>query len=231
LDPMISTAMVPANFLLKDLLLSADPVVKTAIAVLVFFSVWCWAIIVDKALELIKARRTVARIERDLSNGGDLALNGSNLQHPVAAVLEAGSREWRDGQPNDGERESRAEKRERIERAMRAALSGELRRLQKRLPFLATVSSAAPFIGLFGTVWGIMNSFTSIARSHNTSLAVVAPGIAEALLATAIGLVAAIPAVMAYNKFATEFSAYAGRVQAIIGAYGARLTRIKPDGN
>jgi biopolymer transport protein ExbB/TolQ len=197
----------------------------------VFFSVWCWAIIVDKALELIKARRTVARIERDLSNGGDLALNGSNLQHPVAAVLEAGSREWRDGQPNDGERESRAEKRERIERAMRAALSGELRRLQKRLPFLATVSSAAPFIGLFGTVWGIMNSFTSIARSHNTSLAVVAPGIAEALLATAIGLVAAIPAVMAYNKFATEFSAYAGRVQAIIGAYGARLTRIKPDGN
>ena len=231
MDPMISTAMVPANFLLKDLLLSADPVVKTAIAVLVFFSVWCWAIIVDKALELIKARRTVARIERDLSNGGDLALNGSNLQHPVAAVLEAGSREWRDGQPNDGERESRAEKRERIERAMRAALSGELRRLQKRLPFLATVSSAAPFIGLFGTVWGIMNSFTSIARSHNTSLAVVAPGIAEALLATAIGLVAAIPAVMAYNKFATEFSAYAGRVQAIIGAYGAKLTRIKPDGN
>jgi biopolymer transport protein TolQ len=228
---MISAAMVPSNFLLKDLLLSADPVVKTAIAVLVFFSVWCWAIIVDKALELIKARRTVARIERDLSNGGDLALNGSNLQHPVAAVLEAGSREWRDGQPNDGERESRAEKRERIERAMRAALSGELRRLQKRLPFLATVSSAAPFIGLFGTVWGIMNSFTSIARSHNTSLAVVAPGIAEALLATAIGLVAAIPAVMAYNKFATEFSAYAGRVQAIIGAYGARLTRIKPDGN
>jgi biopolymer transport protein TolQ len=228
---MISTAMVPANFLLKDLLLSADPVVKTAIAVLVFFSVWCWAIIVDKALELIKARRTVARIERDLSNGGDLALNGSNLQHPVAAVLEAGSREWRDGQPNDGERESRAEKRERIERAMRAALSGELRRLQKRLPFLATVSSAAPFIGLFGTVWGIMNSFTSIARSHNTSLAVVAPGIAEALLATAIGLVAAIPAVMAYNKFATEFSAYAGRLQAIIGAYGARLTRIKPGGS
>jgi biopolymer transport protein TolQ len=228
---MISAAMVPSNFLLKDLLLSADPVVKTAIAVLVFFSVWCWAIIVDKALELIKARRTVARIERDLSNGGDLALNGSNLQHPVAAVLEAGSREWRDGQPNDGERESRAEKRERIEQAMRAALSGELRRLQKRLPFLATVSSAAPFIGLFGTVWGIMNSFTSIARSHNTSLAVVAPGIAEALLATAIGLVAAIPAVMAYNKFATEFSAYAGRVQAIIGAYGARLTRIKPDGN
>jgi biopolymer transport protein TolQ len=228
---MISAAMVPSNFLLKDLLLSADPVVKTAIAVLVFFSVWCWAIIVDKALELIKARRTVARIERDLSNGGDLALNGSNLQHPVAAVLEAGSREWRDGQPNDGERESRAEKRERIERAMRAALSGELRRLQKRLPFLATVSSAAPFIGLFGTVWGIMNSFTSIARSHNTSLAVVAPGIAEALLATAIGLVAAIPAVMAYNKFATEYSAYAGRVQAIIGAYGARLTRIKPDGN
>jgi TolQ protein len=225
---MISAAMVPSDFLLKDLLISADPVVKTAIAILAFFSVWCWAIIVDKAIELIKVRRIVARIERDLDNDGYLVPNGRDLHHPVSTVLEAGNREWLEGRPADGEFESRAETRDRIERAMRAALSGELRRLQKRLPFLATVGSAAPFIGLFGTVWGIMNSFTSIARSHDTSLAVVAPGIAEALLATAIGLVAAIPAVMAYNKFATEFSAYSGRVQTIIGAYGARLARIKP---
>jgi biopolymer transport protein TolQ len=228
LDSMISAAMVPSDFLLKDLLISADPVVKTAIAILAFFSVWCWAIIVDKAIELIKVRRIVARIERDLDNDGYLVPNGRDLHHPVSTVLEAGNREWLEGGPADGEFESRAETRDRIERAMRAALSGELRRLQKRLPFLATVGSAAPFIGLFGTVWGIMNSFTSIARSHDTSLAVVAPGIAEALLATAIGLVAAIPAVMAYNKFATEFSAYSGRVQTIIGAYGARLARIRP---
>ncbi len=149
----------------------------------------------------------------------------------MSAVLEAGGREWRAGMPADGQSESRAETRERIERAMRAALSGELRRLHKRLPFLATVGSAAPFIGLFGTVWGIMNSFTAIARSHDTSLAVVAPGIAEALFATAVGLVAANPAVMAYNKFATEFSNYSSRVQAIIGTYGARLARARPEGS
>jgi biopolymer transport protein TolQ len=227
---MISGIVVPSNFVLKDLLLSADPVVKMAIAVLAFFSVWCWAIIVDKAIELIKARRAVARIERELETGRGSSLERTDRRHPVFAVLEAGSREWREGSPADGTPESRAETRERIERAMRGALAGELRRMQKRLPFLATVGSAAPFIGLFGTVWGIMNSFTAIARSHDTSLAVVAPGIAEALLATAIGLVAAIPAVMAYNKFATEFSAYASRLQAIIGTYGARLSRTRPEG-
>jgi biopolymer transport protein TolQ len=227
---MMSGLMVPSDLLIKDLLLNADPVVKAAIAVLVFFSVWCWAIIVDKTIELIKARRTVDRIERELETNRTSPAIGMELRHPVSAVLEAGSREWRDGGPSDGEPESRAETRERIERAMRAALGGELRRLHKRLPFLATVGSAAPFIGLFGTVWGIMNSFTAIARSHDTSLPVVAPGIAEALLATAIGLVAAIPAVMAYNKFATEFSNYSSRVQAIIGAYGARLAKTRPEG-
>ncbi len=230
MEPMTTGLLMPSDILLKDLLLNADPVVKVATAVLAFFSVWCWAIIVDKTIQLIKARRMVARIEHELENGTALPPNGQDVRHPVAAVFEAGSREWREGPPADGESETRAETRERIERAMRAALGGELRRVQKRLPFLATVGSAAPFIGLFGTVWGIMNSFTAIARSHDTSLAVVAPGIAEALLATAIGLVAAIPAVMAYNKFATEFSAYSSRVQTIIGTYGARLARLKPAG-
>jgi TolQ protein len=230
MEPMLSGLVVPSNFLLQDLLLNADPVVKVAILVLAFFSVWCWAIIVDKTLALIKARRTVARVENELSSEAATAPVQAQQHHSLAAVLEAGNREWREGAPRDGEPESRAETRERIERAMRAAFGGELRRLQKRLPFLATVGSSAPFIGLFGTVWGIMNSFTAIARSQETSLAVVAPGIAEALLATAIGLVAAIPAVMAYNKFATEFSTYSSRVQAIIGIYGARLARARPEG-
>ncbi len=223
------TALVPSHLILKDLLLSADPVVKVAIAVLVFFSIWCWAIIIDKAITLIRVRRSIARIEGALNSSDHLTSSATDSRNPVSAVLAAGSREWREGQPTDGQSESRAEMRERIERAMRAVLSTQLRSLQKRLPFLATVGSAAPFIGLFGTVWGIMNSFTSIAHSHDTSLAVVAPGIAEALLATAIGLVAAIPAVMAYNKFATEFSAYSGRVQAVIGAYGAQLARARPE--
>ena len=100
---------------------------------------------------------------------------------------------------------------------MRLALSAELRRLEARLPFLATLGSAAPFIGLFGTVWGIMRSFTGIAAANNTSLAVVAPGIAEALFATAMGLAAAIPAVVAYNKITVDLGRFAGRMQGLIG--------------
>ena len=122
--------------------------------------------------------------------------------------------------------ESRGERRERIERAMRLALGAELRRLEARLPFLATLGSAAPFIGLFGTVWGIMRSFTGIAAANNTSLAVVAPGIAEALFATAMGLAAAIPAVVAYNKFTVDLGRFAGRMHGLIGRSGSILSRL-----
>ena len=124
-----------------------------------------------------------------------------------------------------GNFESVGERRERVEKAMRLALSGEMRRLETHLPFLATVGSAAPFVGLFGTVWGIMRSFAGIAAAHNTSLAVVAPGIAEALFATAMGLAAAIPAVVAYNKFTVDLSRIAGRVQRLIGRSGGLLVR------
>ncbi|MGH8502953.1 MAG: MotA/TolQ/ExbB proton channel family protein [Gammaproteobacteria bacterium] len=227
MDPT-STLPVSSHTLLQELLLNADPVVKAAVIVLVFFSVWCWAIIIVKTLQLIRARRSVTRLERELDTDKTFEPNPGSAR--AYAVVEAGTREWRDGAPADGKPESRADTRERIERAMRAALSGDVRDLQKRLPFLATVGSSAPFIGLFGTVWGIMNSFTAIARSHDTSLAVVAPGIAEALLATAIGLVAAIPAVMAYNKFATEFAIYSNRVQTAIGTYGGRLAKLTPRG-
>jgi biopolymer transport protein TolQ len=193
--------------------------------------VWCWAIIVNEAIQLNKARRIVARIERDLKKNSYLPQRKEicTIQSPQYSKLETTSG-W-EGRPVDGEFNSRAETRERIEAVIHAALTGELRRVQKRLPFLATASSFAPSTRLFSTKWGSMNSFTPIARSHDTNLTVVAPGIAEALFATAIGLVAAIPAVMAYNKFATEFSNYSSRVQAIIGAYGAPLSRASPEGN
>ena len=121
--------------------------------------------------------------------------------------------------------ETPGERRDRIERAMRLALNAELRRLEFRLPFLATLGSAAPFIGLFGTVWGIMRSFEGIAAANNTSLAVVAPGIAEALFATAMGLAAAIPAVVAYNKITVDLGRFAGRMQGLIGRSGSLLAR------
>jgi biopolymer transport protein TolQ len=113
----------------------------------------------------------------------------------------------------------------RIDRVMNVAFQREVEGLERRLGFLATVGSTAPFIGLFGTVWGIMNSFQSIAMTKNTSLAVVAPGIAEALLATALGLVAAIPAVVAYNKISNDLNRYAGRLETFAGEFSALLSR------
>ena len=124
-----------------------------------------------------------------------------------------------------GELESFSERRERIERAMRLALSTQLRLLELRLPFLATLGAAAPFIGLFGTVWGIMRSFNAIAAANSTSLAVVAPGIADALFATAMGLAAAIPAVVFYNKFTVDIGRFAGAMQGLIGRSGGLFSR------
>lgn len=200
------------------LFLQADPIVKGVMILLVLASLGCWTIIVDKLLRLASVRRQARAFEAAARSGERLH---PQLPGPPGRIVAAGHEAWRDQDPS----ESRAERRERIERAMRAALAVDMRRLQPGLPFLATIGSAAPFIGLFGTVWGIMNSFSAIAKSQDTSLSVVAPGIAEALFATAIGLVAAIPAVIAYNKLATDL----GRVQQSfasgITALGDRLAR------
>jgi TolQ protein len=211
---------------LAALILRADPVVKCVMLVLLIFSVWCWAVMVEKMLQLVRTQRGIAELETTVKNSVGAALVGLDENHPHAAVISAGVKEWRDNSITRNE--SPSETRERIERSMRVEVGHIMRGLEKRLPFLATVGSAAPFVGLFGTVWGIMHSFTSIAKSHDTSLAVVAPGIAEALLATAVGLAAAIPAVMAYNKFAVDFGLCASRLQAIIAEYGGRLAKLNP---
>ena len=143
-----------------------------------------------------------------------------------AELLTAGLAEWHDRDRG----ESRSERRARIEQAMRETAAGHLRRVEPGLPLLATIGSTAPFIGLLGTVWGIMHSFAGIAASNDTSLAVVAPGIAEALFATAIGLVAAIPAVMAYNKLATDLGRLGQRLDSAITRVGAELSRERPVG-
>jgi biopolymer transport protein TolQ len=124
-----------------------------------------------------------------------------------------------------GSEQTRASLQQRIERVMQITLGREMERLERHMIFLASVGSSAPFIGLFGTVWGIMNAFTSIAASENTSLAVVAPGIAEALFATALGLVAAIPAVIGFNKLSGDLNRYAGRLEAFAGEFGAIMSR------
>ncbi len=217
------------NLSIRSLVWHADPVVKLVMLILAGFSVWCWSIMFEKGKEILLAVKAVTRLEDALTKlSVDQMLRYRDEEsHPVQDIIGAGNAEWKDGS-GDHTHEALHEVRDRVERAMRLQLSSEMRRMQKKTPFLATVGSAGPFIGLFGTVWGIMNSFISIGASHDTSLAVVAPGIAEALIATGIGLAAAIPAVMAYNKIATEIGRYNGRLQTAIGTYAGRLAKRMP---
>jgi biopolymer transport protein TolQ len=208
------------------LFLNADIVVKGVLLLLLAASVWSWAVILDKVWRLGMVSRSARPHEVRAAaarSPQELWEETSEPRDPAGLVLAAGLNEIAiEGGANF---ESSAERRERIERAMRLVLNGEMRRLESHLPFLATLGSAAPFIGLFGTVWGIMRSFAGIAAANNTSLAVVAPGIAEALFATAMGLAAAIPAVVAYNKFTVELGRFAGRMHGLISRSGALLAR------
>jgi biopolymer transport protein TolQ len=215
------------------LFVNADIVVKFVLLLLLAGSVWSWAVIIDKVLRLRAARRSArawamrsaeARTVEELVG----ERYGAETGHPAGAVLAAGVEEC--VAFADDAAESMAERRDRIDRAMRLALGAQLRHLELRLPFLATLGSAAPFIGLFGTVWGIMRSFNAIAAANNTSLAVVAPGIADALFATAMGLAAAIPAVVAYNKFTVEIGRFAGMMQGLIGRSSGLLSRAAVEG-
>ena len=216
-DPVATLSIV-------KLFMNADPVVKGVLLLLLAASVWSWAVIIDKLWRLGAASRAAREHEtRAAAARSPEELSATEGRDPAGLVISAGLAE-RAAEPRP-QPETTGERRERIERAMRLTLNAELRRLELRLPFLATLGSAAPFIGLFGTVWGIMRSFEGIAAAQNTSLAVVAPGIAEALFATAMGLAAAIPAVVAYNKITVDLGRFAGRMQGLIGRSGGLLAR------
>ena len=214
-----------ASLSILTLFENADIVVKCDLLLLLAASVWSWAVIVEKLFRLAAVRRSVGAHEERITARppGELSRGAAETGDPAGQVLQAGVQESTVAMSANFE--SVGERRERIERAMRLALNGELRRLENHLPFLATVGSAAPFIGLFGTVWGIMRSFAGIAAAQNTSLGVVAPGIAEALFATAMGLAAAIPAVVAYNKFTVDLGRIAGRMQTLIARSAGLLAR------
>ena len=184
------------------LFLQADWVVKVVMGGLLLASVWTWAIIIAFSVRLRRTKREMTRFEREFWKAEDIDAfhkAESDRDLPSARVFAAGVQEWR--RSTAGGNIDKLGTRERLATAMGAASALEVDRLSDRLNILATVGSVAPFVGLFGTVWGIMRSFTGIASAQNSSLAVVAPGIAEALFATAIGLFAAIPAVIAYNRF------------------------------
>ena len=215
-----------------QLFIQADLIVKAVILVLIASSFWSWAIIFEKVTRYRRITRQAAEFENAFWSGGSLQQLFDNIQeqtnHPMSRLFESAMREWQrfsesGNQQLDTTRLEGLQRR--IAHAMDVTLDRELDQLQKYLGFLATVGSTAPFVGLFGTVWGIMNSFQAIAVTKNTSLAVVAPGIAEALFATALGLVAAIPAVIAYNKLSNDIGRYAGRLEAFSGEFSAILSR------
>lgn len=215
-----------------ELFLAADPVVKAVMLLLILASIWCWAIIFDKISRLRKLRRKAQEFEDMFWSGGSLEdlydRIGGTPADPMASVFAAAMREWRRSSARQLATKGgdiRASMRQRIEQVMSLTMGREMERLESNLSFLASVGSTAPFIGLFGTVWGIMNSFQSIAATKNTSLAVVAPGIAEALFATALGLIAAIPAVIAFNKISNDLGRYANRLENFSAEFGAILSR------
>jgi len=209
-----------------NLFLHADIVVKIVMLGLLLASIWTWAIIFTHAFRLKRIHRQTEAYERDFWATSDIdsfhaKRGGERL--PSAAVLTAGLDEWR--RSTRSAVVDRSGTRERLASRMNAAVATELDRLGDRLNILATVGSVAPFVGLFGTVWGIMRSFTAIAGANNTSLAVVAPGIAEALFATAIGLFAAIPAVIAYNRLTHGLDRLEARLGRFADRFHATLSR------
>jgi biopolymer transport protein TolQ len=194
---------------------------------LLLASIWVWAIVIDKLVLFGKTRKSMDRFEQAFWSGQSLEeLYRTLSARPntsMAALFVAGMREWK--RSFEGQARSLAGLQMRIEKVMDVTIVREIDRLERRLLVLATVGSAGPFVGLFGTVWGIMTSFQAIAASQNTSLTVVAPGIAQALFATAIGLMAAIPATIFYNKFSAEVNKQAQRMEGFADEFAAILSR------
>ena len=218
-----------ANLSLLGLFLQADIVVKLVMLVLLFASVWVWTIIIEKVMTLRRVNREANVFEDEFWSGGSLdnlyEREGTDPANPMAAVFGAAMSEWKRTARIAGSEIGKTGVEQRVDRAMSVTIMREMDRMERFMIFLASVGATAPFIGLFGTVWGIMHSFSAIAAMHNTDLAVVAPGIAEALFATAIGLVAAIPAVLAYNKISNDLARFASRLEGFGAEFSAILSR------
>jgi len=229
MDPSVvpNQGLASSDLSLWSLFWNAHWIVQVVMVGLIISSIWVWAIVIDKTLLYARMRRAMNRFEQAFWSGQSLEELYKTLSarpsYSMAALFVAAMREWK--RSLEGQARSFAGLQTRIEKVMDVTIAREVERLERRLLVLATVGSAGPFIGLFGTVWGIMTSFQSIAAKGNTSLQVVAPGIAEALFATAIGLVAAIPATIFYNKFASEVNKQAQRLEGFADEFSAILSR------
>lgn len=218
---------IATDYTMWALFARATLLVKLVMLMLVAASVWCWAMVIDKHRQYRKARAEADVFDRAFWSGQPLdALFdkiGASPAGQSEKIFAAGMLEWRRSHRDDGDLIAGAQGR--IDRSMDVAIAKEAGSLQKGLPVLATVGSTAPFVGLFGTVWGIMNSFIEIAESQNTNLAVVAPGISEALLATGLGLLAAIPAVVFYNKLSADADRIVSGYEAFADEFATILSR------
>jgi len=216
---MQATTLEPihnGDFSFWSLFVRADWVVKLVMIILIIASIWSWAIAVDKGITMFLLKRRAKLFEETFWSGKTLdelsRAMGGDTRDPMARVFAAAMREYDESMTSPRNDAAILSTRERIDRVMNLVVNRELSKAERGLSVLATIGSASVFIGLFGTVWGIMNSFRAIAASQNTNLSVVAPGIAEALFATALGLIAAIPAVIFYNKYSSDIDKYAGRL-------------------
>ena len=222
--PPVSDISIPSLFMRADML------VKIVLILLLVASIWSWTIIISKWLALSALKRRATKFEKVFWSGRSLddlyQQFAPKPDHPMAAVFISALREWRRAFEGGAPRESMLSGvKERIDKAMSVTITRETDGIESQLGVLATVGATAPFVGLFGTVWGIMYSFSAIAARHDTTLAVVAPGIAEALFATAMGLLAAIPAVIFYNRFVNEIGRYTNRLDAFADEFSAILSR------
>jgi biopolymer transport protein TolQ len=219
------------DFSMWGMFMQADLVVKSVLLLLILASFWCWAIIFEKYFLFRTVRAKAQRFENEFWSSEALdkfhEKTKKRANHPMAVIFVAAMEEWFRSKTSGPQSQQgiKISLRERIVQVMQVARSREIEHLESGLGFLATTGSAAPFIGLFGTVWGIMNSFQGIALSKNTSLVAVAPGIAEALFATAIGLFAAIPAVIAYNKFSSELTRFSNKLEDFTTEFDTILSR------
>jgi biopolymer transport protein TolQ len=222
-----SVTVNSSDFSFVSLFLQADIVVKIVMIGLALASIWAWGIVFEKMFSISSARKRSDAFEKVFWSGEpfeELYEDVSTRETKgVESIFLAAMREWNESLKAGPKVMVSVQMR--IEKVMDVALNREIEKLESKLLFLATVGSTAPFVGLFGTVWGIMNSFSSIAASKNTSLAVVAPGIAEALFATALGLLAAIPAVVFYNKYSSDIARLSQRYEGFADEFGAILSR------
>ena len=227
--PILQTPLDPVHagdFSFWSLFLRADWVVKAVMVLLALASIWSWVVAIDKFVMFRMLKRRATDFEDTFWSGRTLdelsVALGNDTRDPMARVFAAAMREYNE---TGGAMRSDSATHERIDSVMNLVINRELAKAERGMPVLATVASASVFVGLFGTVWGIMNAFRAIAVSQNTNLSVVAPGIAEALFATALGLIAAIPALIFYNLYRADLERYGGRLEGYADELSAILSR------